>query len=115
MDNHYHLVIETPDPNLSTGMKMLNSMYTGRFNIRHKKVGHLLEEKVDLKEIPRRERYAARKSLSEIFGIEEVDNIDTVMEKAYKIYGYTLREIGDFPGVHYSTVSKRIKMMEVDT
>ena len=79
------------------------------------KTGHLLEEKVDLKEIPRRERYAARKSLSEIFGIEEVDNIDTVMEKAYKIYGYTLREIGDFPGVHYSTVSKRIKMMEGDT
>jgi len=225
MDNHYHLVIETPDPNLSTGMKMLNSMYTRRFNIRHEKVGHLLQgrykaliidrdnyllevcryvvlnpvragivdhpalwkwssynatvkpgkapeflavdnmlsmlagsrrkavnlyrkfvedgmgggtfrkklrggiilgcndfvekisflwdEKIDLKEIPRRERYAARPSLGEILGVEDVgDSVDAGIKNAYDRYGYTLKEIGDFLGLHYSTISKRLKNAE---
>ena len=28
MDNHYHLLIETPEPNLSRGMRRLNQVYT---------------------------------------------------------------------------------------
>ncbi|WP_252733787.1 transposase [Pseudoalteromonas sp. C2R02] len=32
MTNHYHLLIETPDANLSKGMKHLNSVNTQRFN-----------------------------------------------------------------------------------
>lgn len=28
MDNHYHLIIETPEPNLSKGMRQLNGVYT---------------------------------------------------------------------------------------
>ena len=32
MSNHYHLVIETPSPNLSKGMQLLNGVYTQRFN-----------------------------------------------------------------------------------
>ena len=32
MDNHYHLVIETPDGNLSRGMRQLNGVYTQVFN-----------------------------------------------------------------------------------
>jgi len=35
MDNHYHLVIETPDGNLSQGMRHLNGVYTQAFNRRH--------------------------------------------------------------------------------
>src|SRR5437762_277765 len=41
MDNHFHLVVETPKPNLVTGMKWLMSVYTSRFNRRHKDFGHL--------------------------------------------------------------------------
>jgi REP element-mobilizing transposase RayT len=41
MDNHFHLVVETPEPNLVAGMKWLLGTYTGRFNRRHRKVGHL--------------------------------------------------------------------------
>jgi len=43
MGNHYHLLIETPDANLSRGMQFLNGVYTQRFNRRHQRVGHLLQ------------------------------------------------------------------------
>ena len=43
MNNHYHLIIETPDANLSAGMRQLNGVYTQAFNKRHKRVGHLFQ------------------------------------------------------------------------
>jgi len=43
MNNHYHLIIETPDGNLSLGMRQLNGVYTQAFNNRHKRVGHLFQ------------------------------------------------------------------------
>lgn len=41
MPNHFHLVMETPSPNLVAGMKWLLGTYTSRFNRRHKLFGHL--------------------------------------------------------------------------
>ncbi len=41
MLNHFHLVIETPRGNLVAGMKWFLGAYTGRFNRRHKLLGHL--------------------------------------------------------------------------
>ena len=43
MSNHYHLLIETPQPNLSRGMRHLNGVYTQRFNRRHERVGHVFQ------------------------------------------------------------------------
>jgi len=43
MSNHYHLIIETPQGNLSQGMRQLNGVYTQRFNRRHQRVGHLFQ------------------------------------------------------------------------
>ena len=43
MNNHYHLVIETPDGNLSKGMRQLNGVYTQTLNRRHHRVGHLFQ------------------------------------------------------------------------
>lgn len=43
MDNHYHLLIETPDGNLSMGMRHLNGVYTQSFNRRHKRIGHVFQ------------------------------------------------------------------------
>ncbi len=43
MDNHFHLLIETPDGNLSIGMRQLNGVYTQAFNKRHRRVGHLFQ------------------------------------------------------------------------
>ncbi|MBS0299328.1 MAG: transposase [Proteobacteria bacterium] len=43
MDNHYHLIIETPDGNLSKGMRQLNGVYTQASNRRHGRSGHLFQ------------------------------------------------------------------------
>lgn len=43
MRNHYHLLLETPKPNLSRVMRDLNGHYTIYFNKRHKRCGHLFQ------------------------------------------------------------------------
>ncbi len=43
MGNHYHLLIETPEANLSRGMRQLDGVYTQRFNRRHGRVGHVFQ------------------------------------------------------------------------
>lgn len=43
MTNHYHLLIETPDGNLSIGMRQLNGVYTQLFNKWHGRTGHLFQ------------------------------------------------------------------------
>jgi len=43
MTNHYHLLIETPDANLSRGMRHLNGVYTQRFNRRCQRGGHVFQ------------------------------------------------------------------------
>jgi len=43
LDNHYHAIIETPDPNLSLGMRQLNGVYTQAFNRAHHRVGHVFQ------------------------------------------------------------------------
>jgi len=41
MTNHFHLVIQTPEPNLSRGMHWLNGTYAAWFNRQHQRWGHL--------------------------------------------------------------------------
>jgi REP element-mobilizing transposase RayT len=43
MDNHYHLLLETPDGNLSQIMRHLNGAYTTYFNIKRQRAGHLFQ------------------------------------------------------------------------
>ncbi len=43
MGNHYRLLIETPEANLSRGMGRLNMAYAQAFNRRHERVGHLFQ------------------------------------------------------------------------
>src|SRR3989338_2495337 len=43
MPNHFHLLIETKDANLSHAMKRLLGLYTVRFNRLHKRLGHLFQ------------------------------------------------------------------------
>ncbi|MEW6560279.1 MAG: transposase [Pseudomonadota bacterium] len=43
MTNHYHLLVETPDGNLSKGMRQLNGSYTQRSNRKHGRVGHVFQ------------------------------------------------------------------------
>lgn len=43
MTNHYHMIIETPEKNLSKIMHHINSSYTTYINIKRKRSGHLLQ------------------------------------------------------------------------
>jgi len=227
MDNHYHLMIETPEANLSAGMRQLNGEYTQSYNRRHQKPGHIfqgrfkailvqkenyllelsryvvlnpvragvvkkteawrwssyqatagivkepgylttdwilglfnaqrtvakrryrkfvregihgsasweelqsqvllgeeefvekfkdvLEDKKQIKEIPRSQRYIGRPSLDNIFrGNKTKAQRNTSIHNAHMSQGYTLKEIADYLGIHYTTVSKVIAKAEVN-
>lgn len=43
MPNHFHLLLETPLPNLSEGMHYLNCVYSQNFNVRHGLTGHVFQ------------------------------------------------------------------------
>jgi putative transposase len=43
MSNHYHWLLETPQPNLVAGMRWFQSCFTARYNRRHRRCGHLFQ------------------------------------------------------------------------
>lgn len=43
MNNHVHLLVETPQANLGSGMQRLHGVYAQSFNQRHGRVGHLFQ------------------------------------------------------------------------
>jgi REP element-mobilizing transposase RayT len=43
MTNHYHLILETPEGNLSRAVQWLNVSYASYYNRRHQYVGHLFQ------------------------------------------------------------------------
>jgi REP element-mobilizing transposase RayT len=215
MGNHYHLLIETPEANLSRGMRQLNGVYTQRFNRRHARVGpvfqgrytaivvqkdtHLLElcryvvlnpvragmvkrvqdwrwssyrvtggqtdvptwvttdwllvqfgqrraqavrayqqfvaegvgqqpwedltgrmyygeeefvtrvaTSTQSREVPRWQRQPVRAALSQVVQVGTAEEIG----RAYRESGYRLAEIAQYLGVHYATVSRRLKQFE---
>ena len=223
MDNHYHLLMETPEGNLSKGMRQLNGLYAQRFNQKYQRVGHLLQGRfkailVDkenyllelsryivlnpvragivrnpkdyrwssyqgtigdqkipglfsdwilsqfakekrkaskkyqtfvlsgikeaspleevkgqlylgkdtfmdqfgpllqgkdkLKEIPRKQRYIARLPLREVLKYQNKNQRDHAVYIAHLQYAYTLKEIAEYLGIHYTTVSRAVKRIE---
>lgn len=43
MDNHYHLLVETPKANISEGMQRLNGNYCRGFNRKYNRIGHVTQ------------------------------------------------------------------------
>jgi putative transposase len=43
MDNHVHLLVETPEPNLAVGMQRLHGLHAQAFNKRHGLSGHVFQ------------------------------------------------------------------------
>ena len=68
--------------------------------------------KEKLKEITRKQRYVTRPPLNEIFKPKHQKSKDQVMYEAHRQYGYALKEIAEYIGVHYTTVSRAIKKIE---
>ena len=50
--------------------------------------------------------------MPEIFQDKDKKVKEEQMYQAYQEYGYTLKDIAEYLGVHYTTVSKIIKRME---
>ena len=70
---------------------------------------HLPEGSAAFREIPREQRLANRPALKDVL---ESAPEERAVSIAYREYGYKLKEIADFLGVHYSTVSRRLKKQE---
>ena len=70
---------------------------------------HIPESSDAFHEIPREQRLVSRPPIEDIFGATPEER---AIATAYREYGYRLREIADFLGVHYSTVSRRLKKQE---
>jgi hypothetical protein len=63
-----------------------------------------------LKEVPRRERLTARPSLAKLFAkVADKTTRNERIHEALRVHGYTLQEVGDAVGLHYSTVSRIAK------
>jgi putative transposase len=45
MDTHWHALIRTPEPNISAGMRRLNTAFSRHFNIRHGRSGHSIRHR----------------------------------------------------------------------
>ncbi|MBA3962044.1 MAG: transposase [Chthoniobacterales bacterium] len=56
MSNHFHLVLETPQANLTVGMQWFLGTYTQRFNRRHGLSGHLFQGRYKAQLIDERSR-----------------------------------------------------------
>jgi len=75
----------------------------------------LLDEKGNIEEVPRLQRYVARPLMSELFKgkkVKERKAEDKAIYDAYVRYGYTMKEIAEHLGVHYATVSRAIKRLD---
>ncbi|TFH46198.1 MAG: helix-turn-helix domain-containing protein [ANME-2 cluster archaeon] len=86
-------------------------MFLGQDNFIDK-IKHLMSGKENLKEITKKQRYVARPPLNEIFEPKDKKSKGQAMYEAHLQYGYTLKDIAEYIGVHYTTVSKVIKRIE---
>ena len=50
LDNHFHLLVEAMQPDLSSGMQRLNGVYAMRFNRRNNRVGHLFQGRFETRD-----------------------------------------------------------------
>jgi len=79
------------------------------------KLGHLLSDKGEFKEIPREQRYAGRPSLNELFKDKKIKPQrakDEAVYAAYIQHGYRMKEIAEYLGIHYATISRAVRRVE---
>ena len=74
------------------------------------KIKHLMSGKENLKELTKKQRYITRPFLKEIF--KDKKSKAHAMYEAHQQYGYPLKDIAEYSGVHYTTVSRVIKRIE---
>ena len=73
-------------------------------------IGSIPKLGAKLSEVPRKQRLPDRPTLDEIFA--GAATTDEGIFKAYRDHGYTMREIAEYLGVHYATVSRHLRRAE---
>ena len=105
----YHLFVLSEKEQPNPWESLQGGIYLGKGSLMEK-MKVLTRGKERFKEIPRKQRYATRPPLSEIIGkVSAASEDPDKIYSAYKDYGYTLKQIGDHVGLHYSTISRHIK------
>ena len=89
MDNHYHLLIETPAANLARGMRQVNGVYTQRFNRRHGRDGHLFQGRYRAI-LVERDSYLLELSRYVVLNPVRAGMVDRPDDYAWSSYGATL-------------------------
>jgi hypothetical protein len=72
----------------------------------------------EIKEIPRGQRYLGRPSLRDLFSEKVIRSRvirNEMVGKAVGEWGYSQREVADYLGMHYSTLSRVMKRIETST
>ena len=107
MDNHYHLVVETPLPNLPSGMRQLNGLYAQWFNRRYERSGHLFQARLHpLHVVVQQARFVdgSRKitQIAEVVGIEEDGQVrmENIFEFS-RLSGARGEVVGEFRATGY--------------
>ncbi len=72
---------------------------------------HIPDDK-DLSEIPQLQKRPVAKPLTKLS--ENCKNRDEAILKAFESGGYSMKEIGDHFGLHYSTVSRIVRQQKED-
>ena len=71
------------------------------------KMNALIDESKDLSEVPSSQRRLMPKTLSEYN--EKATSRNEAIKLAYKSGGYSLKQIGDYFGLHYTSVSRIVR------
>jgi putative transposase len=80
------------------------------------KLKPLLSDFAALKELPRRERLTGRPSLPKLFAkVRGKEERNARIHEALRVHGYTLQDVADATGLHYSTVSRIAKQVAGDS
>jgi REP element-mobilizing transposase RayT len=80
MDNHYHLLVQTPDANLSKAMQWINVSYAAYFNRKRDRHGHLFQGRFKAILIDAKAVENPNKQVSEGFLLGDVDFVKWVKE-----------------------------------
>ncbi|MBU2392325.1 MAG: transposase [Gammaproteobacteria bacterium] len=91
MTNHYHLLVETPDANLSLGMRQLNGVYTQLFNRAHKRVGHLFQGRYKAI-LVQKDSYLLEVSRYIVLNPVRAAMVDHCIEWPWSSYGFTCHQ-----------------------